>query len=282
MRFSARSSFIIREFKVRGQLGFSLVELLLVLGLSGLLMGSLGLIWGSFLKETAPQAIVLNDYTHEIAPSFKVAMDAFDFHSVFLSFLEKSELCLSFGGTISNDFRKHRFLPINNDFDFANLLRLKPLTQGKFLTTKSLLESGETDIQAFFEKMAPDSDSASDSNLTCVLLGREAKDSAFVQLRAFCYVLENELYNVYSVVIYSMENRQELKSYRYAVKSAEDPYADCDLLKRFFYDEPEERARESFNIVVFPDPYALANNEERKDDLNSKSLSRFTYVLDVF
>lgn len=273
-----RSSFTIREFKVREQSGFSLLELLLVLGLSGVLMGSLGLIWGSFLREAASQAIEYNNDTYEIAPSLRATMDAFDFHSVFLSFLEQSEFCLSFGGTRSNDFRKHRFLPLKNEFDFAKLLRLKPLIQGQFLTTKSLIERSEADIQAFFEKMASDSD----LGLTCVLFGRDVEDSAFVQLRGFSYELGNEPYNLYSLVIYSMENRQEMKSYRYAVKASEDPYVDCDSLKRFFYDENEETSRESFNIVVFPDPYALANNEERKDDLNSKSLSRFTYVLDVF
>jgi hypothetical protein len=193
---------------------------------------------------------------------------------IFLDFLEKSELCLCFGGTTKNDYQKHRFLPISNDFNFAKLLTLQPLVQGDILSTRSLVTSDGGNLEGFFEKMATYSD------LTCVLLGRDIKDSAFVQLRAFRYAILDELYNLYSVVIYDVESKQELQSYRYAVKSQEDTYANGETLKRFFYGEDDENSRESFNTIIFPDPYALANLEESKSGL--KSLSRFTYILDVF
>ena len=113
-----------------------------------------------------------------------------------------------------------------------------------------------------------------------MLLGRDVKDSAFVQLRGFRHALLEESYNLYSAAIYSMETGRELGAYRYAVKEAEDTYADCDNLQRFFYGDELEDSRESFNVIVFPDPYALANHGEGKSGL--KSLSRFTYILDVF
>lgn len=77
--------------------------------------------------------------------------------------------------------------------------------------------------------------------------------------------------------MYSMENAKQLQSYRYAIKSTEDTYAHCDCLRRVFYADREGQ-RESFDIIVFPDPYLLSNND--KSVLNS--LSRFTYILDGF
>lgn len=265
----------IREAKVLNQSGFSLLELILVLGLSGVLMGALVAMCGSFLRESSPQAIDYNGNIYEVAPSLRATMSAFDFHQTFLGFLEKSEFCLCFGGTQAEDHQKHRFFPLNSHFNFSKLLTFEPLIQGKFLSTRGLVMSNEADTEGFFEKTATNSD------LTCVLLGRDINRSAFVQLRGVHYSLLDEQYNLYWAAIYSMEDGKELLSYRYAVKSAEDTYAHCNALERFFYGEDEETSRESFNVIVFPDPYALANSEESQDILK-KSLSRFTYILDVF
>lgn len=268
----------IRTLKTFGKSGFSLLELMVVLGLSGVLMGALMVICVSFAKETSPQAIDYNGNIYEVAPSLKASMNAFDFHQVFLDFLEKSEICLCFGGTETEDYQKHGFLPLSEHFDFAKLHTLDVLTQGKIINTRDLVMSNEAGCVGFFEKMATNSD------LTCVLLGREIKDSAFVQLRGFRYSLLEEPYNLYWAAIYSMADGKELQSYQYAIKLAEDTYAYCRTLQRFFYKEDnpnDENSRESFNIIVFPDPYALSNNEESKGILK-KSLSRFTYVLDVF
>lgn len=238
-------------------------------------MGGLVVMYGSFAKESSPRAIDYNGNLYEVAPSLKATMDAFDFHQIFLEFLENTEVCLCFGGTEEEDYQKHRFLPLGNHFNFAKLLTLKPLIEGKLLNTRDLVMSNEAVIEGFFEKTATNSD------LTCVLLGRDINRSAFVQLRGFHYSLLDDQYNLYWVAIYSMEDGKELLSYRYAVKSAEDTYANCNALERFFYGEDEATSRESFNVIVFPDPYALANSDESQDILK-KSLSRFTYILDVF
>lgn len=149
---------ITRVLRISDKTGFSLFEVTLVLGLSALLVGSLGLMCGSFLKETAPQAIEYNGDTYQVAPSLKATISAFDFQQTFLRFLEKSELCLSFGGIQESDYQKHRFLPISNDFNFAKLLTLDSLVQGKCSSTRDLIMVTDGNIEGFFEKMATYSD----------------------------------------------------------------------------------------------------------------------------
>lgn len=111
-------------------------------------------------------------------------MQAFDWHQEFINFLRRSELCLCFGGTKKNDYENHRFLPLNNDFQYAQLLNLEPLMQGKILNTRNLAEHLGGSIDTFFEE------NASDSDLTCVVLGRDLKTSMFVELRGQKFVMQ--------------------------------------------------------------------------------------------
>lgn len=251
--------------------GFTLLELIVGLALSGLLIGALVRLYGSFVQEISPKAIVYDGIVYEVAPSFPVSIQAFDFHQELINYLRSSELCLCFGRTQNNDYKSHRFLPLNNDFKYEQLLNLESLVQGKILSTRNLVEHLDDSIESFFEKNALAAD------LTCLVLGRDLNSSIFIQLRCQMFKMQATQYYLYSVMMYAMENARQLKSYRYAIKSTEDTYAACDGLKRIFYADQKEE-RESFDIVVFPDPCLLSNNDE--STLNS--LSRFTYILDGF
>lgn len=263
--------FAIKTVKMCTKSGFTLLEIILGIILLGIIIGGLIVLFKSVIKETSPKAIKYENKVYDVAPSTKAAIAAFDFHQKFLFSLRNVETCLCFGGDKDNKQAKNYSFPLNNNFTYGQLFSYAPLIKGKLLNIRNLIDGLEGHIETYFENNATNLD------LTCVLLNRDTKMSVFVQLRSSEYFINYDTYHLYSVVMYSVEDAKELKSYRFAVKASEDSYARCDIIKRFFYGNSDNR-RESFDIIVFPDPYFIANNEKS----NLQSLSRFTYILDAF
>lgn len=268
--FEIGLNYLIIKVKLYTKDGFSLLELILVISLSGMVMGGLITFYQSITKETSSKMIHHNNENFEIAPSLKAAIDAFEFHQTFLSFLEKATRCLCFGGVKENDYAKDAFLPINSNFNFGQFFNYKPLMEGKVFNHRYLIEGLESQSEMLFEKNATKFD------FTCVLLSHEYEKNIFVQLRSKQHLVQNTLYRLYSIIMSSLQEAKELRSYRFAVKVSEDSYAHCDTVKRFFWGNRKNKER--FDIIIFPDPCLVSNNP--KSDL--KSLSRFTYILDGF
>ncbi len=239
--------------------------------LLGMIIGGLMVIFKSIINEASPKAIKYEDKVYDVAPSVKASIAAFDFHQKFLYYLKNVETCLCFGGDKESKQAKNYSFPLNNNFNYGQLFSYEPLIKGKLLNIQNLIDGLEGRIETYFENNATNLD------LTCILLNRDTKTSVFVQLRSREYFIKYDLYHLYSVAMYSVEDAKELMSYRFAVKRSEDAYARCDVIKRFFYGRSDNR-QESFDIIIFPDPYLIANNEKS----NLKSLSRFTYILDAF
>lgn len=251
--------------------GFSLLELILALALSATLIGGLIILFQSTIKEIFPKAIEYEGRIYAMAPSSAASVAAFDFHHSLLHYLKNVETCLCFGGNPDIIDGKNHTSPINSNFNYVQFFSYDPLIKGEILNIRDLVRGLEGRIETYFEQNATKFD------LTCVLLNRNSKKSIFVQLRSTQYWMNYDAYQLYSVDMYLVEGPKKIKSYSFAVKASEDSYSQCDVIKKFFYGNNENR-REGFDIIAFPDPYLVANNSKS----NLKSLSRFIYILDGF
>ena len=253
--------------------GFTLIEVCLVLGLTGLVIGGMVSLLGSFSQEFAPKSIEHKGKTYEVAPSLKASMEAFEFHQVFIKYLDGAQMGICFGGTAVENFQRHAFFPLKDECILATWLQEKVLKNGRIRSTHELvshIKRGTARIALLFEKMATDSD------LTCILLGKSKETSSWVQVRKEHFQLDVDSYNIYRIVLFSFESKQAKAEYRFAVKSEEDPYARTKSLERVFLGK--ENPREVFFQVVLPDPFMVSGDNGE----GLKSHSRFSYTIDAF
>ena len=195
--------------------GFTLMEVCLVLGLTGLVVGGIVGLLGSFVQEFSPKSIEYKGETYEVVPSLKVSIEAMEFHEEFIKYLEKDPMGICFGGTSVADFSQHMFFPLKNESILATWVQEKKLLNGEIRSTQELvsyIESGTGGISASFEKMATDSD------LTCILLGRSIETSAWVQLRKMNVKIGVDVYNIYRAMLFAMGSKQQIAEYHFAVK----------------------------------------------------------------